>query len=75
MGPPPQGYNLVKTHDGGGAFIVVDADEMDDFSVGAPHRQRTYRCPRGGEDRPRHATGMSPKWLRQQRPTAPRHCA
>ncbi len=42
---PPQGYNLMKTHDGNGAFIVVDADELDDFSVGPRRCQRTSRCP------------------------------
>lgn len=29
-------YNLMKTHDGNGAFVIVDADELDDISARAP---------------------------------------
>lgn len=30
------GYNLVKTHDGASAFLVVDHDEEDMISARAP---------------------------------------
>ncbi len=31
-----QGYNLVRTHDGTGAFVIVDHDEEDAIQAGAP---------------------------------------
>ena len=31
-----QGYNLVRTHDGGGAFVIVDHDEEDALQAKAP---------------------------------------
>lgn len=30
------GYNLVKTHDGASAFLIVDHDEEDMISIRAP---------------------------------------
>lgn len=31
-----QGYNLVRTHDGTGAFVIVDHDEEDAIQANAP---------------------------------------
>jgi hypothetical protein len=30
------GYNLVRTHDGKGAFVIVDHDELDPVTSRAP---------------------------------------
>lgn len=30
------GYNLVRTHDGKGAFVIVDHDELDPLTSRAP---------------------------------------
>lgn len=30
------GYNLVRTHDGKGAFVIVDHDELDPLASRAP---------------------------------------
>lgn len=46
----PQGYNLVRTHEGDGAFVIVDHDEKDDFQVRKAHLVSDFRvqaCARG----------------------------